>query len=474
MTYIYIIIVLIIILSLYSATHALLNKRDSRAAFGWIDICLFLPVIGPLIYFIFGINRVQTRAKKLTYSLIDERNPLEDVSGNNPLAHKVPQTLRNTQKVTHRITGLPLVHIEKIDVFYSGDETYSSMLEAIQCANKYIYLCVYIFKTDKVGKQFVQALTDAKNRGVNVYVLIDGVGEHYSWKKARSLLKKNNIQVRSFCPPKLIPFNFNINLRNHRKLLIIDDNISYAGGINIDAEYSQKEIHDGIAMVDTHFKMYGEIALQLKKLFESDWRVAGGKTLNNEVKRDESYSESDIIGRMIVDGPGVNIDHLAITLITAINSAVTNIVLMTPYFIPNRELIGALRSAALRGVIVDIILPEKSNLRYVDWASRNMFWELLERDINIYYQPGPFAHSKLFLVDNTYSLIGSANIDPRSLRLNYEVGVEIYNQKFANDLHEYMHKIIQISRQVNLEDVDNRSLRYKIRDGIAWLFSPYL
>lgn len=468
-----IIIILIIMLSLYSATHALLNKRDSRAAFGWIDVCLFMPIIGPLIYFIFGVNRVNTRAKKLRYSLDIEYNSKEEVSRSNPLAKEVPHTLRNTQKVAHRITGLPLVSIEKIETFYVGDETYSSMLDAVQCANKYIYLCVYIFKTDELGKQFIQALTDAKNRGVNIYVLIDGVGEHYSWRKARTLLKNNNIQVRTFCPPRLIPFNFNINLRNHRKLLIIDDHISFVGGINIDAEYSDDEMRNNNAMVDTHFKMYGEIALQLKELFESDWLISGGKALINEAKFD-AYPKSDIFCRMIVDGPGINIHHLAIVLITAINSAFNSIVLMTPYFIPNREIIGALRSAALRGVSVDIILPEKSNLRYVDWASRNMFWELLERDINIYYQPGPFAHSKLFVVDCQYSLIGSANIDSRSLRLNYEVGVEVYNQKFANDLNEYMRKIISISRQINLEDVDNRSLLYKIRDGIAWLFSPYL
>ncbi len=473
MTYKYILIILIIALSLYCAGHALLNKRDSRAAFGWIDVCLFLPILGPLIYFIFGVNRVQKRARKLRLSYSDQKSVPQSPSASSTITSEISQTLINTQTVSNRITGLPLVCIDKIETFYSGHDTYTSMLNAIHAAQEYIYLCVYIFKTDEIGLKFIQALTDAKNRGVSVYVLIDGIGEKYSWRKARTLLRNNNICVRTFFPPRLIPFNLNINLRNHRKLLIIDDEISYVGGINIDAEYSHHISHHREAMVDTHFKMQGDITHQLKALFEADWLVSGGNILTNG-SDDLTDTHSEILCRVIADGPGINIDHLSTVLITAINSAIKHIVMMTPYFIPSRELIGAIRAAAMRGVNVEIILPQKSNLRYVDWASRNMLWELLERDINIYYQPGPFAHSKLFVVDYEFSLVGSANIDPRSLRLNYEVGVEVYNKAFANELNDYMQLTIEKSTRVTLEDVDNRSLAQKIRDGIAWLFSPYL
>ena len=133
-----------------------------------------------------------------------------------------------------------------------------------------------------------------------------------------------------------------------------------------------------------------------------------------------------------------------------------------------------MQTAALRGVTVTIILPGKNNLSYVHWASRHMLWELLENGVEIYYQPPPFSHSKLFVIDNQYSLIGSANIDPRSLRLNYEVGVEVYEVDFATNLSNYAQSVLQTCRRVTLEEVDNRSLPIKIRDGIAWLFSPYL
>jgi len=147
---------------------------------------------------------------------------------------------------------------------------------------------------------------------------------------------------------------------------------------------------------------------------------------------------------------------------------------MTPYFLPHRELIGALQTAALRGVTVKIILPGKNNLNYVHWASCHMLWELLKDGVEIYYQPPPFSHSKLFVIDNQYSLIGSANIDPRSLRLNYEVGVEVYDEDFATKLSSYAQRELQSCRRITLEEVDSRPLPIKIRDGIAWLFSPYL
>ena len=368
---------------------------------------------------------------------------------------------------------MPLIGGNQIESLYSGEQTYAEMLKAISIAKKYIYLCVYIFKRDKIGKQFIQALIEAKNRGVEVYVLIDGIGEFYSWRKVRRKLTRHGVQVLRFLPPKLIPFNFSINLRNHRKLLVIDDEHGFVGGMNISAEYFQKDGTEKESLKDIHFKITGNLPQQLRHVFEIDWHFIGGK-INKNASQESRNSISPTVCRTIIDGPGENLDHLSIILLSAINSANHTITLMTPYFLPNRELISALQTAALRGVAVTIILPGKNNLSYVQWASRHMLWELLENDVDIYYQPPPFAHSKLFVIDNQYSLIGSANIDPRSLRLNYEVGVEVYEVDFATNLSSYAQSVLQTCRQVTLEEVDNRSLPIKIRDGIAWLFSPYL
>ena len=178
--------------------------------------------------------------------------------------------------------------------------------------------------------------------------------------------------------------------------------------------------------------------------------------------------------RTIPDGPGVNMGYLSIVLFSAINAATESITIMSPYFLPTQALIRSLQVAALRGIEVTIILPEKNNLVYVDWACRHMLWQLVGAGIEIYYQPAPFEHSKLFIIDNHYSLIGSANFDPRSLRLNYEIGVEIYDEQLASELSQYTLKVIAGSRLVTLDELAQRSFPVKIRDGIAWLFSPYL
>ena len=472
MSYHYLINITLILLAIYASIHALIYKKDPRAAFGWIAVCLIFPFFGPLLYFIFGINRVHARAQKFTIKSSLNHSDKQNEQMVNISEYDIPASLENLYRVSDKITGLPLIGGNKIESMFSAEYAYSEMLEAINNANNYVCLCVYIFKNDAIGKKFIQALIDAKNRGVNVYVLLDGVGELYSWKKSRHILKKNNIQVQRFLPPKLIPFNLSINLRNHRKLLVIDDEISFIGGMNISNEYiKQSENNKKLSFQDIHFKIIGNISLQLKNVYESDWRFSGGNIHSSIATND---SVEPILCRTIIDGPGEHLDHLSIILLSAINSASVSVTVMTPYFLPNRELIAALITASLRGVNVTIILPEISNLRYVHWATRHMLWELLEHEIKILYQPPPFSHAKLFFIDYEYSLIGSPNIDPRSLRLNYEVGVEVYDKNFAAELNSYVQNILRNCRRVTLDEVDNRPIYVKIRDGVAWLFSPYL
>ena len=473
MFYQFVLGVFILLTAVYSAVHALVYKKDPRAAFGWIAVCIFLPLLGPLLYFIFGINRVRKRALRLNISAHQENTHKKYKEVSNNFDTQIPESLKSLEKVSSRVTGLPLTGGNKLEEFYSGEQTYHEMLKAINSAKKYIYLCVYIFKKDKIGKQFIEALIAAKDRGVDVYVLIDGVGELYSFRKARRTLVKNDVKVLRFLPPKLIPFNLSINLRNHRKLLVIDSNISFIGGMNISQEYYQHDESINPPLKDIHFKVTGHIVYQLQNVFEADWQFIGGK-INTNSEIETSSFKKPMICRTIIDGPGENIDHLSIILLSAINSAKQAMILMTPYFLPNRELIAAMQTAALRGVKVTIILPEQSNLNYVHWATRHMLWELLINGVNVFYQSGPFSHSKLFVIDSVYSLIGSANIDPRSLRLNYEVGLEVYDAEFATKLNNHAQIVLQTCRRVTLEEVDNRPLLTKIRDGVSWLFSPYL
>ncbi|MDW3095019.1 MAG: cardiolipin synthase [Gammaproteobacteria bacterium] len=463
MPYYYLVSLLLFLLAVYSAIHALLHKTDSRAAFGWITISLLLPLFGPILYFLFGINRVHERAKKLDYP------PLKFDSYTQNLQSEIPDSLINIQHISYQLTKLPLVAGNTIEVLFSGGQTYPAMLESIRAAKKYIYLSTYIFKVDEIGAKFVQALIEANDRGIDVYVLIDGIGEHYSRIKARRILSKQGVKVDRFLPPKLFPFNMNVNLRNHRKILVVDDEVCFVGGMNICNEY----MLEVSPMKDIHFKIKGELTYQLKALFESDWDFANGGIDKNQNK--PFFTSNNLTWcRVISDGPGENLGHLSLVIFSAINAATKSICIMTPYFLPSKELLHALQVAALRNVDVSVVLPLKNNLNFVNWASRHMLSQLITSGVTIYYQPPPFDHSKIFVVDEFYSLIGSANIDPRSLRLNYEVAVEIYDAPVAFKLTQNLNSIIKVSRRVALDELERRPLMIKIRDGIAWLFSPYL
>ena len=488
----WLIVILHTLAAIAASWHALLYKRDSRAALGWISVCILFPLVGPLLYYLLGVNRVENKARLLGRRGsvgrrgVDCDRPsrrfvdFERGSGLVPAAGDPSTEQTGLMGATQAVTGLPLLEDNLIEILYNGEGAYPPMLEAITKANNHIYLSTYIFETNETGRQFIDALGKAVSRGVDVRVMIDGMGEKYSFPRAAGLLKQLGVQVCRFNPPTLVPPSASFNLRNHRKILVVDNRIGFTGGINIGDRHLVENPAIKKPVADIHFSIVGPVVDQLTSNFDDGWRQSTDESLPIIIKDVQS---KDLFGgnnkgnsrcRVITDGPDENLDRLALVLEAAVNSAQRSISIMTPYFLPSRALIGCIRSAALRGVKVRIVLPEKSNLRYVHWATRNMLWELLYYNVDIFYQPPPFSHSKLFLVDDDYALLGSANIDPRSLRLNYELGLEVYDQLLSEQLYKHFDQIVDISRSVTLEEVDSRSLPERTRDALCWLFSPYL
>jgi cardiolipin synthase len=458
------------IFGFWAAGHALLYKRDPRSALGWLVVCLLMPYIGPLIYVLFGINRIGQQANQAgrfptsAYSRTVSKDPLE------PDLYKAGgDFIRISDQVAHR----PIVDGNRVKIYFKGEDAYAEMQTAIQCAEQSIYLASYIFRTDATGKQFIKVLKDATERGVEVRVLIDGAGELYSLPRVTSLMKRAGIRHARFIPLRLIPPSLHINMRNHRKLLIVDGHTGFTGGMNLGSHHIADR-HDKTPVVDMHFRLTGPIVAQLEQAFAEDWHFATGQRVQTSVANTSNIPEGSAACRVITDGPDDDLGKLALIMQAAISAANKSVRIMTPYFIPTTEMVAAMKSAALRGVVVDIILPAKSNLRYVDWATRNLLWEILRWDVNVWYQPPPFAHSKLFVIDNQYAQIGSANIDPRSLRLNFEIAVEVIDEDFALQLASHCDEVIKRSRRVTLQEVDDRGYPARIRDSIAWLFSPYL
>src|SRR5581483_4606606 len=264
-----------------------------------------------------------------------------------------------------------------------------------------------------------------------------------------------------------------INLRNHRKSLIIDGKIAFTGGMNIR--------HGNILgdkpkspVKDLQFRVEGPVVAQLQEAFGSDWYFCTKEKLAGEKWFPQLSERGNVIARAISDGPDADYDKLRLTLLAALADAQSSIQILTPYFLPDIALLTALNLASLRGVRVDIILPSKNNLPFVQWASRALWWQVLERGRRIWLTPPPFDHSKLMIVDGHWVFLGSANWDARSLRLNFELNVECYGREFADEMEKFMQRKISTAREVTLKEMDSRSLPIKLRDAIARLFSPYL
>lgn len=462
--------------SFYSAGHALLHKRDPRAALGWIVLCLAFPGIGAAIYWLLGVNRIRTLARYWQASGRGMHGPEPDhclwVAD---MAVELPFRSENYAallSLADAVTRRPLLQGNAIKPLHNGEEAYPAMLEAIGQARSSIYLSTYIFDSDSTGRQFIESLSAAAARGVDVRVLVDALGERYSFPPARRLLRGSDVRVARFLPPSLSERNIHLNLRNHRKVFVVDEAMGFTGGMNIGDRHLALSDNPR-RVLDIHFRVEGPVVRQMREAFLEDWQFTTGEAIP-EMGYLEGTAESKAFCRGISAGPNEDFEKLTWIVIGALDCARRHVRIMTPYFIPDRPLISAINAASLRGVTVEILLPGKNNLPYVAWATQAYLWELLRYGTRIYFQPPPFIHSKFLLVDDHYALIGSANLDPRSLRLNFEFNLEVYDRGLNATLARHFDDLRRQSRQTSLEEVDGRPLPLKLRDSFAKLFSPYL
>lgn len=452
------------VIATVAAVHALLHKRDPAAAFGWVAVCLLFPLAGPALYFVFGVNRIRTRARVL------RAEQLPPASGE-PADERLPVKPEFAQqaRISAAVTGVPLTADNHVTMLQDGEEAFPAMLEAIEQARESVFLATYIFESDRSGLRFVRALRDAVDRGLDVRVLLDGAGEWYSWPRIRHKLRAEGVTVARFLPPSLLPPRLLINLRNHRKVLVVDGERAFVGGMNIG---NRQLARSRGGARDAHFRMDGPIVEQVEAVFLDDWQFTTGDRRRPPRGRPDPAGEA--MCRTIIDGPNEDLDRLTMVLVGAIAAARKRVLIMSPYFLPPRELIAALQSAAIRGVAVDIVLPGRNNLPFMHWATRNMLWELVKWGVGVHYQRGRFVHTKLLVVDDHYAQVGSANLDPRSLRLNFEIVVEVFDAAFAERLSAHFHTALSQSRGVTLAELRSRPLPARVRDAFFWLFTPYL
>ena len=455
-----------------SAGHALLTKRDPRAALGWIVACLALPGVGVCLYWLLGVNRIRIRARGWQEQGVGMLWLEPRLC---PWFADLPAELQSYAPLLNlvdTVTRRPLLMGNRLSPLHSGEEAYPAMLAALAAASTSIYLSSYIFDADATGRTFVNALKAAAARGCDVRVLIDALGERYSRPLIHRLFKGSGVRVARFLPPSLSGRGIHFNLRNHRKLLVVDGSTGFTGGMNIGDRHLAAT--DNLRrVVDLHFRVEGPVVGQMQEAFLEDWHFATGETFAS-IPHPAPLPDGEAFCRGISAGPNEDFEMLSWIVIGALNSARRSIRIMTPYFIPDRPLISALTAAALRGVTVEILLPGTNNLTFVAWATTAYLWELLQYGGRIFFQPPPFVHSKLLLIDEHYGLIGSANLDPRSLRLNFEFCLEVYGGELPETLGRHFETVLASSSPIDLAQVDSRPFPRKLRDAFAKLFSPYL
>ncbi|MCC6682808.1 MAG: cardiolipin synthase [Phycisphaeraceae bacterium] len=458
--------------------HVVLHKRDPRAAGCWVGLIVLAPFLGTLWYVMFGINRLRRHGGELQQQLdaalrrVNRRvaRALPDHSDDtdDPQLHR-PQLVQLIGKLTER----PLLPGNSVSPLLGGDAAYDAMIEAINGAQKSVGLCSYIFDADRAGNRIIDALDAAQKRGVAVRVLIDDMGSRFLFRSAVRRMKRLGITCARFLPAFARRTVHLGNLRNHRKILLIDGLVAFTGGMNIH-ESCLSDCDPRHLVRDVHFSVRGPVVTHIAETFAADWLFATGQLLLG----DDWFAAPEAAGttwaRGITDGPDEDYQKMLMAILGAIEAADRRIDIVTPYFLPDDSTLHSLHLATLRGVKVRLILPRVSNHRLVQWAGQSYYRATLEKGCAIYLSPPPFDHSKLMLVDDDWSLIGSTNWDPRSLQLNFEFNIECYDRKLNRTLSRHIGQLVAAAEPVTQQQVEARRLPVRLRDDAARLLTPYL
>lgn len=460
-------VALYVLLAVTVSIDVLLKKSDVRSALGWVGAVWLAPILGSLLYYLFGINRVTRRALKL--------GRLDEASRSFHAA--TPDCVPNIallSEVSRRITESPLVAGNELLILEGGDQAYPPMLEAIGDAKKCIAMSSYIFRNDAAGQEFVDALSAAARRGVEVRVLLDGLGTGYLYPGIYYRMRRCGVTAARFLHtwlPWRMPF---LNMRNHRKLLVVDGSVAFVGGINIGLENCDRPPPRKRQVQDVHFQVTGPAACIVMDAFARDWTFTTDENLDQDYWWPKLEARGRSFARGLHSGPDADIYKIEMLLGAAINLAQKRIRIVTPYFLPDARLQFAIQQAGLRGVQVEIVIPARSDQWLMDWAMRGhlRFFRYIRADISA--SPPPFDHTKLCTVDGEWSLIGSSNWDARSFRLNFEFDLEIIDREFTAKLDALIDARIKAGRRLTPDMLAAEPLWKRLRNAAARLLMPYL
>lgn len=456
-----------LMLALGVTADVLLKKSDVRGALGWIGLVWLAPILGSLLYFLFGINRVTRRASRMR-ELHDAQASLPGNARPDCTAH-----IQRLSDASERITGEPLTAGNAIVPLEGGDAAYPEMLKAIREAKTCVAICSYIFRDDEAGRLFTDALTEAHRRGVQVRVMVDSVGSGYLWSGVYDRLKAAGVPVARFLHtwlPWRMPF---LNMRNHRKLLIADGRLAFLGGINIGRENCHS-LTGARAIHDVHFRITGPVVRVVMDAFARDWSFTTDEDLNDACWWPDLALTGAVFARGLRGGPDGDLYKIEQMLGAALTLARERVRIVTPYFLPDTRLQFAIAQAGLRGVDVEIVLPAQSDQTIMDWAMRGHLRFFRHVKAQFLLTPPPFDHTKLCTVDGEWSLIGSSNWDARSFRLNFEFDLELIGRSITQQIDALIDARIAKARPLTPETLAHEPAWKRLRNAAARLMMPYL
>lgn len=472
-------IILVLILNIALAVSIIfLERKNATSAWAWLLVLFFIPILGFILYLIFG--RPIYRHRIFTWDTKSRLGVKKAV--NEQLQALEDQTFKFVSPEIANYEDLIYMHLRNddaiftqdndVEIFTDGHKKFKRLIEDLEKAKDHIHLQYYIVRADGLGQQIAKVLMKKAKEGVDVRFLFDDLGSRKLSNGYVKRLRKSGAQVEAFFPSKLM-FNFKINYRNHRKLCIIDGKIGYIGGFNVGDEYLGKSPRFGYWR-DTHLRVEGSAVHSMQTRFILDWNQAS----REDILYDERYYQAETAGnagmQIVSSGPDQDWEQIKNGYIKMIMSAKEYVYIQTPYFIPDESLKDALKIAILSGVDVRIMIPNKPDHPFVYWATLSSSGELLNAGADIYIYQNGFMHAKTIVVDGKISSVGTANIDVRSFRLNFEVNAFLYDEEITKQLEEAFHEDVKLSTQMTKKLYEKRSTGIRFKEAISRLISPVL
>ncbi|CAM3815504.1 cardiolipin synthase [Cohnella lubricantis] len=457
-----------------------LERRNIGATWAWLMVFLFLPVIGFVLYLVFGQNlsrmkiyKVRKESKERIDRLIQrQRNDFKE----RRLVYNDPAAAEYEDLIYMNLSSAMALYSQdnSVDLYTDGPSKFEALLRDLEQAKEHIHLVYYIVNNDGIGRKLLECLTRKALEGVKVRFLYDPVGSHRLPAGFFSPLERAGGETSAFFPSRIPYLNFRVNYRNHRKLVIVDGRIGYIGGFNVGDEYMGLDRRFGYWR-DTHLRIMGSAVQQMQARFILDWRLASKRELEEVAGLFPPPENNGRIGMQIVaSGPDQAQEQIRNAYIRMIHHAKESVWIETPYFIPDESLLNALQMAALSGVDVRIIIPGIPDHQMVYWATHSYLGDLLPLGVKCYLYQNGFLHAKSMVVDGKAATVGTANFDIRSFKLNFEVNAILYDQSVARQLQAIFQKDMAHSQIWTLDDYMKRPRSHKFRESVTRLLSPIL